>query len=229
MFKSHASSLLDRLPNTHGRFHLPAYVLDALSSGDIVQDFEFDQILPPRFRAISDEHWSSVEAAYAIIQMIKDSSVKTFVDLGAGPGKLSLLLALMSDLEITAIERRRNLVEIGRKICEANAPERVRFIHGDLFDLDWGAFDVLYLFNPFLEHTCGPLEVIDQNIALGRKSYNKSVGSAFRHLCLLNSGQRVITFHGYGGRMPDSLKLVRSARVGAGTMKMWEQSSREKA
>lgn len=219
-------SLIDRLPISSSRSaQLSNIFFDSLLANDRVEDFEFDQILPPKFRALADTHWSPIEVARRIAAVAKDQPRARFVDIGSGAGKLCLLLALLTDLDITGIEQRNDLVKISQELCDANAPGRVQFIHGNMLTLDWDQFDIFYLYNPFQEHTCCQSrdDVIDRNVQLSRKTYAKYIDEVFRQLVLLKPKKKVITFHGYGGRMPKSLKLLESFRIENGTLQIWEK------
>lgn len=220
--RNESSSVLHLWSNPRSLL-LPYHTRDALISGDLIPDFEFDQILPSNMREISDSQWSSVKAAKALSAMLCDRPKARFVDLGSGAGKMCLLLALKSTLEITGVERRQSLIDVARKICDLNAPGRINLLHMDLLNLDWRDYDVLYLFNPFFEHKCKSDALIDWNIELGERAFRRSVVSAFDKLSTLRTGQRVVTFHGYGGKMPKSLKLINRTIVDDGTMNMWER------
>lgn len=197
-------------------------VLSALRAGDRISDEEFDRILPPRYEALSDVQWSPVKVSRVIARMLADRPRASFVDLGCGVGKLCLLLALTTDLEVHGIERRKALVSTGERLAKTNGA-RVNFIAGDMMDLDWSRFDVLYLYNPFMEQKCSPRSgsLIDGNIRLGNAEYSNSVDRCFAKLCELRPGQRVITYHGFGGMVPSELKLIDSERVASGTVRMW--------
>ena len=227
MFKPNRSiSLLDRLSTSSADSRrLPPNLLESIVSGEKTYDFEFDQALPPRLRALADIHWSPIEVARTIAFALKDCPRARFIDIGAGPGKLCLLLALMTDWEIYGIEQREDLVTVARQICDENAPGRVHMIHGNMLTLDWDHFDIFYLYNPFQEHMCGRdgTVPIDRKIHMTRRFYAKYVDEVFRQLVLLKAKQRVITFHGYGGRLPTSLKLLKSWQIEKGTLSIFEK------
>lgn len=197
-------------------------VVLALQAGERIRDDEFDSILPPALGRLSSVQWSSVRVAHAIRKMLASSPSASFLDLGCGVGKLCLLLSLSTDLRVTGVERRIALVETCRRLARANGSS-ASFIAGDMMDLDWTAYDVLYLYNPFMEHKCSRFSrnLIDRNIRLGESQYSLYVDQCFAKLCGLRAGQRVITFHGFGGAMPANFKMVASERVGSGTVRLW--------
>jgi hypothetical protein len=130
-----------------------------------------------------------------------------------------------SRFEISGVERRERLVKIAEEICDLNAPKKVRLIHGDMLDLDWSEYDVLYLYNPFFEHRNSGGTIIDGNIEFTQQAFRRYVDAVHERLSAMRPDQRVITFHGYGRKMPETLKLISSSRIGNGTVAMWEKGS----
>ena len=222
-------SMIERLSKDFelGR-ELKPELRESLLAGESVYDHELDVVLPPRYRALSELHWSPLEVARKIAELLKPTPKARFIDIGSGCGKLCLLLAMLTDLEISGIEQREDLHRVAVDLCEANIPGRVRLIHGNMLSLDWSKYDVFYLYNPFHEHFFGKLgEIlpIDRAIPLSRRSFAQYVDEVFRQLVLLRPGQRVITFHGYGGKMPPSMKFIESHKIENGTLQLWEKSA----
>ena len=118
-----------------------------LNSTDEMDDFEFDQILPARYRFASDMHWSSIQVARIIAAQLGSKSALKFIDIGSGVGKLCILLSLLTKMDIYGVEQRPHLHEIASTIINTNSIGRVNLIHGNMMDLDWESFDVFFLFN----------------------------------------------------------------------------------
>ena len=196
----------------------------ALRAGDRITDDDFDQILPDTYERISDVQWSSVRVARTITRMLADTPTAHLIDLGCGVGKLCLLLALSTELRLSGIERRQALIHTARKLAYENVDDgRITYMQGDILELNWDAYDVLYLYNPFMEHKCSRTSenLIDANISLSQDAYADYVARCFKKLCALKEGQRVITYHGFGGTMPETLQMIDSERVGNGTVRLW--------
>lgn len=83
---------------------LSKQVMDALRAKYLVLDSEFDRILPFRYQTVSEIHWTPIDVAVAIAQMVENLPTRRFIDLGAGTGKLCVLLALMTDHFISGVE-----------------------------------------------------------------------------------------------------------------------------
>lgn len=194
-----------------------------------IDDNEFDQIYPPRMRVLSDIQWSSLAVARQIVDLVGRNSKSRFIDIGSGVGKLCTLLSFMTDLEIFGIEQRKDLFDISQAIAKENHLSRLHFIHGNMLDINWSDFDIFYLYNPFQEHLCGhwDLGLIDKNIDLDRKHHVQYVSEVFRQMTWLAPGKKVITFHGYGGLMPPSMKILDIRTIGDGHLCVWEKKSDE--
>ena len=204
---------------------IPEKMISALRNREDVYDFEFDQVLPPRYRDCSDVQWTTIRAAQAFVSLIGENQKASFVDLGSGVGKMCLLLALLTDLEITGVERRESLVKVARNLAETNAPGRIHYLKMDMFELEWRDYDLLYMYNPFFELVCRTGLLIDSNIQGGDLAFRKSINSVYKKLDQLLPGQRVVTFHGFGGKFPANFKLIQRVVVGKGSLGLWERSS----
>lgn len=201
-------------------------VVCRLNRGLPINDEEFDRIFPQKVRACSEVHWSPVLVAMHIADFTNDLGRIRFLDIGSGPGKLCSLLSLMTKMQVFGIEQRRDLYSVAKSLATRNN-FLVHYLHGNMLDLDWNDYDIIYLYNPFQEHLCesGP-GVIDNNIELDRKFYFQYVEDVFSRFLELRPGKRVITYHGYGGRFPVSMRLVRSRLIGMGQLCMWEKMNR---
>lgn len=201
-----------------------------IQGSDDFPDVEFDKIYPPRMAKMSNTQWSSLKVAHRIADMVGKNSKSRFIDIGSGIGKLCTLLHFLTDLEIFGIEQRKDLFEVSQAIAKANSLNRLHFIHGNMLDLNWEDYDIFYLYNPFQEHLCTYTDfaLIDKNIELDRKYYVQYLDEVFRQMTWLAPGKKVITFHGYGGRMPPSMSFLNSCPVDNGELCLWEKKSDEK-
>lgn len=204
---------------------LSSKIIEKLQSGDLVKDVDFDRIYPPRIRALSEIQWTSVDVARQIASLVGKDSRARFIDIGSGVGKLCAILSLITKMEIHGIEQRKDLFEISQRAVQENHLERVFLTHGNVLDLDWSKYDIIYFYNPFQEHTHDGSEIglIDKNIDLDRKYYMQYVCEVFRQVSHLKPGKKVITFHGYGGLMPPSMRLLNLYHIENGDLCLWEK------
>lgn len=226
--KSNYLEILESLSNTfEAPPVIPTKVIQSIQAGAPINDIDFDQIYPPRIRALSDVQWSSIKVARHIADMIGKDSTARFVDIGSGVGKLCILLSLLTELEIYGIEQREDLFKIAQTVINENHLNKVHLTCDNMLSLDWSQYDIFYLYNPFQEHLCGVFEggLIDRNIDLEGKYFAQYISEVFRQMTWLEPGKRVIIFHGYGGIMPPSMTLLESRRLEKGELCLWEKTN----
>ncbi|MBX3188951.1 MAG: hypothetical protein KF819_18165 [Labilithrix sp.] len=74
---------------------------------------------------------------------------KTFVDLGAGLGKVAMLVALLSGARAIGVELDAHLVAHARAASRALGLDGVELVEGDLRDVALPPADVYYMYIPF--------------------------------------------------------------------------------
>jgi hypothetical protein len=203
------NSLVDMFPKDFESYpSIPAGLCDKIRAGIEVGDDEFDKILPRFYRIKSTVHWSSIQVARQIAEWINPLKATKFIDIGCGVGKLCLLLRILTKYEI--------------QIIRASEFKNISIKQLNMLDLDWDDYDIYYLYNPFQEHiTTGDVCVLERDIELDQKHYTQYTTEVFRQLSCASSGKVLITFHGYGGEVPSSWKIVASKPIKNGTLKMW--------
>lgn len=207
---------------------LSSDVVRRLKNGQAVDDDEFDAIFPLKIQALSIMQWSPVEVAIHVADFLRDTISARFLDVGSGPGKLCTLLSLMTNLEVYGVEQRWALYRVATSVAKRNQIKNVHYINGNMMDLDWDQYDIFYLYNPFQEHICDTdFGIIDKNIELDKKFYNQYIEEVFSQLQRLKPGKKVITYQGYGGLLPPSMRLTRSRMIGSGQLRMWQKMSDE--
>ncbi len=197
-------------------------LIQRLRSGEEVKDTKFDEIFPEYYRVVSEVHWSSIKVGRQIALWLSEKPRLKFLDVGCGVGKLCFLLRLLTEHEIHGIEQRRNLVKIANTIIQKNSFAEISIKQMNMMALEWDEYDVYYFYNPFQEHLLGSgIGVVEQNIELDKKNYSLYISEVFRQLSWAESGKMLITYHGFGGRIPSSWRLVSSAFIGGGHLELW--------
>jgi protein-L-isoaspartate O-methyltransferase len=103
-----------------------------------------------------------VEVAKKMIQLAAVKPGQTLFDLGAGDGRLVIMAAQETGASAVGVELRDDLVERARsEIKRLNLENKVKIIHGDLFNVDLSGADAITLYlttsgnerlRPKLEH-----------------------------------------------------------------------------
>lgn len=205
------------------RLQTPALRLAAanLRSGLHVSDRQFDQAYPRALRVASPYHWTPVTVAARAARLLEDAGARNIADIGAGPGKFCIVGALTTRARFTGIEQRSGLVAVARAVAKVFEARRARFLHANITDVDLCSFDGLYLYNPFYEQICGSLPLIDEAVAPSPGLFHSYVVAMLRHFHRASTGTVVVTYHGFGGRMPEGWDCVHRERAGNDQLKVW--------
>jgi len=160
----------------------------------------------------------------AASRWLEANGASRVLDVGSGVGKFCTIAAAASDLVFEGVERRAHLVAIADDLArELGVAERTRFRVGDLADVEFGDYDALYLYNPFAEGYASSASWLDDAVELGPERAKADTERFEDTLASLEIGVQVLTFHGFGGRIPDSYRLLQSAAFGEGRMLCWQK------
>jgi hypothetical protein len=120
------------------------------------------------------------------------------------------------------LEQRSALLEAARA-ASSNYGASTDFKLGTLETLDPAAFDGFYLFNPFGENLYPTDEQFDAGPVLSSLRYSHDL-SIFEHwLDHAPAGTCVVTYHGFGGRMPCTYELLRALPKGSDFLRLWKK------
>lgn len=205
---------------------LVAPLAAALRAGKSPSDLEFDVCLPDDLRALSSRHFTPVRVASLVGKWLDELNVSSLVDIGSGAGKLCVVAALVARrCQVVGFEQRPGLVAASRSLADQfGLGDRVTFVEGVLGEAELPRADAYYLFNPFGENLFGPLERIDNDVEAGDERYERDVSEVEAALLGSPPGTFVITFNGFGGRIPDDFEVVRVDREFPGVVRMWQKA-----
>jgi SAM-dependent methyltransferase len=196
-------------------------VLAALASGKAVTDIAFDRVYPERIRKISSKFWTPVTVARRVGKLFAAHGARRVLDVGAGVGKLCIVAALDTELELVGIEHRKSLVEIAKDVIDTYSIPRVTMIHGTLDDVDLDAFDGFYLYNPFEEAALAPAEWADRTMTLSPDEARRDVARMESFFSAARKGTCVVTYHGFGGAMPEGFVHLAGETRGTAFLRLW--------
>ena len=202
-----------------------ATTLDDLEpADDALDDFAFDLYLPASLRAVSDVHWTPVDVCRRAAELLRDAGARRVLDVGAGAGKFCVLGALTTSLDFTGVEQRAGLVAVAQRVARfLRVAPRARFVHGVFQDVALADFDALYFFNPFGESLLEGGDPIDTGVELTRARYDRDVACVEDALARMGEGTLVLTYHGFGGHLPDAYELLRDEPAGTDALKLWRR------
>jgi hypothetical protein len=195
-----------------------AAVISALRDRIVIDDAAFDQLYPDAVARLSIVHWTPVAAALRAAALLAPIAGMRVLDVGAGAGKLCCLGAVAHAGTWHGIERDPALVSAATAIAERlDVGHCTRFAAGDALAADWRGFDSLYLYNPFESQRFGG----GFARASGDAGFSEQVAATEARLGELAPGTRVVTFHGFGGEMPEDFALATLEEVDGGELALW--------
>lgn len=198
-----------------------ARLADDLRACRSVDDRRFDRLLATPWRFASDVHWTPLDVCQTVIRWLAPQANERVLDVGSGVGKLCIVGALSTAAVFVGVEQRPLLVEQARLTAQALGADRTLLVMSDALAFDWRPYQCLYLYNPFGELDLDAERRIDSTLVTGHDVYLAHVAATERKLDEMPSGTRVVTFHGFGGDMPEAYAPVRVEQLAGGSLALW--------
>jgi predicted RNA methylase len=192
---------------------------------ELVNDDAFDHFIPYRDQQVSADYWTPLSVATRAAQWLDYFGARSVVDVGSGVGKFCVAAALSSQCTFTGIEHRPRLVETARTLAQLfEVSDRVQFVESAVIDVGWPTADAYYLYNPFGENLCSERFQLDRDVELGLTRYQREIAAAERYIERAPRGTLVLTYNGFGGRVPDSYEEVAVDRELPYELRMWRKA-----
>jgi len=193
-----------------------------LPSDADLADEAFDTIYPLRYKKISRYHFTPVHVAQAAAQYLVKNPNTRVLDIGSGAGKFCIVGSACTDGYFTGIEQRKNLHRLAVKLAKQQGSERVEFIHSNIMEIDFEAFDAIYYFNAFYENIV-PMSAIDHAVTLDKTLYTLYTQFMREQLDKMPIGTRLATYFSFMDEVPNSYK-IKGADFDV-KLKFWEKVS----
>jgi SAM-dependent methyltransferase len=201
------------------------HIAEALGSGISPADGVFDRALPRELRAVSDQYWTPLDVAVRAAKWLDQLGVRNVVDIGAGAGKFCVAAALAGHAHFTGVEQRSHLVGAARDLaCLFEVSDRVSFVHGAFAEIPVIEADAYYLYNPFEENLFGPEDHLDEQVELNAARYHRDIAAVEQMLRTAAVGTYLLTYNGFGGRIPASYREVLVDREVLNVLRMWRKT-----
>lgn len=203
----------------------PAWLADRLRAGSCPPDPAFDALLPGELKLVSSDYWTPLAVALTAARWLEEQGARTVVDIGAGPGKFCLTVALASRCEVVGVEHRPRLVAVARELARQFGLERrASFVEGSLGETPLPVASAYYLYNPFAENLYGPSASLGGDVELSCARYALDVNLVLDAFRRAPKGTLVLTYNGFGGCMPASYQPIRTARDLPCVLRMWRKT-----
>jgi SAM-dependent methyltransferase len=175
-------------------------------------------------RAVSRRFWTPLAVAWHVVAGLSQLEARRVLDVGSGSGKFCIAAAAQApDIAFVGIEHRVHLVEAARDVSLRMQTSNARFFPGDATLARFDQFDALYLFNPFEENTFDNIERIDGTVELSPDRYVHDLLRVCTALSSARIGTIVVTYHGFGARLPRGYKLLSAEPVGSDRVCFWRK------
>jgi SAM-dependent methyltransferase len=199
---------------------------ETLRTGGCPADRTFDRFLPEPLRLVSREYWTPLAAAKRAAQWLDELGIATVVDIGSGAGKFCIAGALFGKSRFIGLEQYSWLVTAARALADQfDLSERVVFVNGALGAVPTPVGDAYYLFNPFAEYVFSSGEPGAAEVTFSEEQRERDVAAAQQLLWDASEGTVVLTYNGFGGRMPGNYELVRIDRELRGVLRLWRKKA----
>jgi len=168
-------------------------------------------------------HWTPVDVAVRACALLAPGNETQVLDIGAGVGKLCLIGAAITRATWIGVEINPRMVEAANHAARLlGVADRALFVCGDAHSIDWAAFDSLYFFNPFVEALFGS----SKSSVPRRQEFIANLERAKLQLARMRPSTRVVTYHGFGGEMPNGFDLVHHEDAGEDRLCLWVRRAR---
>jgi predicted methyltransferase len=193
-------------------------IRDALEHRIEVSDAELDRVFPDELRERSQLHWTPVAIAIRAAELLAPSPGQRVLDVGAGVGKLCLVGAITTGATWWGIEQDAVLVAAANHAAWSfDIAARTRFVHGDGSRLAWDDFDAFYFYNPFTTLMLAP----HASPFLRYATIQNTLRRIKQRLAITRIGARVVTYHGFGGKLPQGYTLITREPAGEDALELW--------
>jgi SAM-dependent methyltransferase len=141
------------------------------------------------------------------------------LDIGSGVGKFCITAGFhQPETLFYGVEQRQDLYKLAESVKNILNMTNVKFIHGNIVDLDFDLYDSFYFYNSFYENIKPDLG-IDHNINASVEMYKFYTNYVYKKLDQRPSGTRLVTYHGAVKQIPLAYKLIDNSHHYA--LKMW--------
>ncbi len=217
----------DKPQATPSYTHLPSAgaVGRMLRRGLRIPDALFDRFLTHDLRVVSPVYWTPLSVVLRAVEWLDSLSVRTVVDIGSGAGKFCVAAALAGGSRFVGVEQRSNLVDEARTLARTfGVEDRVAWIHGRFRARRTPSAEAYYLYNPFGENLYGEAGQLDDQVELSFDRHANDVEEVEALLQRAQLGTYLLTYNGFGGRVPGGFQEVRVDRELPNVLRMWRKN-----
>lgn len=185
-----------------------------------VSDDDFNDIYPASIQQLAKRHWTPVEVAKAAADFLVQSPRMRVLDIGSGAGKFCLVGATCTEGEFTGVEQRKALTDLSATLAAKNNVHNAHFIHANITEVDFKAYDAFYFYNSFQENIESDAR-IDDTVETNMKYYGYYSDYVNAELAHKPIGTRLVTYWSSLSEVPSNYQLLYTAFNDR--LKFWEK------
>lgn len=196
-------------------------IIKRLPSMQKTDDKKFDSIYPDDIQQLAEDHFTPIEVIRIASQFLVQRAGTKVLDIGSGAGKFCLAGATLTNGHFTGVEIREKLHSAANQVAQSQQLLNVAFIHSNITEIDFTAYDAFYFYNTFFENIMS-LDRIDTSIELNKSLYKEYSNCVKEKLEVLPKGTRLVTYYSAYDEVPDSYRIVE--KIDTKKITMWEKS-----
>lgn len=197
-----------------------------MRSGRLSADEAFDRFLPVELSDVSRHYWTPLPVVRRVVAWLRETRVRTVVDIGSGAGKFCVAGALLSRCRFIGLEQRASLVTAARELAGTfDVTHRTTFIHGQVGAVAIPIGDAYYFFNPFGEYVIDSERFAEPDVAFTSENQRSDIAVVTALLSKAAIGTIVVTYNGFGGPLPAGYLEVDVIRGLPGTLRLWKRGA----
>jgi SAM-dependent methyltransferase len=189
-----------------------------------LDDDEFDRFLPGPLKDVSHLYWSPLAVAQRAAEWLDEAGIQRVLDVGSGAGKFCVAAAIFGRCRFIGLEQRPFLVDAARGLARLfEVDDRVRFVRGELGVARVPAADAFYLFNPFGHYRFETEPLMETHLLSIQRQRLDDIAAAERLLQGAAVGTWLLTYNGFGGRVPNGYRAIRTDSTFRNALRLWRK------
>lgn len=173
-------------------------------------DQNFDWLYPQKFQLMSKKQWTPLSVALQAAAFLATPR-SSVLDIGSGIGKFCIVGAQQyPETMFFGVEQRNKLVDYANDAKELLKLENLEFIHANITQINFMAFDHFYFYNSFFENI-DFVNRIDDSVETSLALYRYYTQYLRANLDGMPIGTRIVTYQSCGKEISENFSLVGGA------------------
>jgi len=185
-----------------------------------LSDSDFDKVYND-IGCLSAQHWTPVAVGVRAARILTRLGATRILDIGSGADKFCIVGALATSAEFHGVEQRKYLVDMARSAALQFQARRAHFVHANALTISFEDYDGFYLYNPFHEQMSQFTSAVDLAAEPSATTFRNYVSGTIEKLVALPKGTPIVSYSGFGGKMPSSYHYIGDEPAGNDSLELW--------